>query len=83
MDKVLVEIFVPAAGRSFDVFIPQTSRMSEVVALASKILSELSNGKYQADPSAILCDAKSGNIFNINLSVYELEIKNGSKLMLI
>ena len=40
-------------------------------------------GKYKADASAILCDAESGNILNINSSVYELKIKNGSKLMLI
>ena len=85
MEKVLVEIFVPAANRSFDVFIPQTSKMNEVVILVSKTLSNLSNGKYrsEADASAILCDAESGNILNINSSVYELKIKNGSKLMLI
>ena len=83
MEKVLVEIFVPAANRSFDVFIPQTSKMNEVVILVSKTLSNLSNGKYKADASAILCDAESGYILNINSSVYELKIKNGSKLMLI
>ena len=83
MDKVLVEVSVPAARRSFDVFIPQTSKMSEVVSLVSKSLSELSGGKFKPNSSTILCDAESGKIFNINLSVYELEIKNGSKLMLI
>lgn len=83
MDKVLVEIFVPAANQSFDVFIPQTSKMGEVVDLVSKSLSRLSNGKYKSDSNSILCEAESGNIFNINLSVYELEIKNGTKLILI
>lgn len=74
MDKVLVEISVPAAGRSFDVFIPQTSKMSEVVMLVSKSLAELSAGKFKPDYSTILCDAESGKIFNINLSVYELSL---------
>lgn len=83
MDKVLVEILVPAAEKSFDVFIPQTSKMSEIVALTSKALSELSNGKFKPDSTSIICDAKTGHIFNINASIYELEIKNGSKLMLI
>ena len=55
MDKVLVEISVPAAGRSFDVFIPQTSKMSEVVMLVSKSLAELSAGKFKPDYSTILC----------------------------
>ena len=83
MDKVLVEISVPAASRSFDVFIPQTSKMSEVLSLVAKSLSDLSGGKFKPDNATVLCDAQSGKIFNINLSVYELEIKNGSKLMLI
>lgn len=83
MDKVLVEINVPAAGTSYDVFIPQTSKMSEIVQLVSKSIADLSGGKFKPDSSTILCDAESGSIFNINLSVYELEIKNGSKLILI
>lgn len=83
MDKVLVEILVPAAEKTFDVFIPQTSKMSEIIVLTSKVLSELSNGKFKPDLTTIICDAKTGKIFNINASVYELEIKNGSKLMLI
>lgn len=83
MEKVLVEIFVPAAKRSFDVFVPPTSILSEVVSLVTRSVCELSEGKYNPDVTAILCDAQSGRIFNINLSLYELEIKTGSKLMLI
>lgn len=83
MDKVLVEIFVPAANRTFDVFIPQTSKMGDIVVLSAKALSDLSNGKYKSDSSAILCDAESGDILDVNLSVYELKIKNGSRLILI
>lgn len=83
MDKVLVEIFAPVVGESYDVFIPQTSKMSEIVLLVSKSISDLSGGKFKPSESTILCDADSGNIFNINLSVYELEIRNGSKLILI
>ena len=83
MDKILVEIAVPTAGKSYDVFIPQTSKMSEIVKLVSKSIADLSGGKFKPDDTTVLCDAETGNIFNINLSVYELEIKNGSKLMLI
>jgi hypothetical protein len=83
MDKVLVEIFLPAADASYDVFIPLAGRMSEVLALVSGVLSDLSDGKFKATKDTVLCDAISGTIFNINLSVYELGISNGSKLMLI
>lgn len=83
MNKVLVEIFLPAANTSFDVYIPLESQMSEVLALVSALLGDLSDGKYKATGNEVLCDAVSGIIFNINMAVAELGIKNGSKLMLI
>ena len=81
--KALVEIFVPASGDKFDVFIPLESKMSEVLKLVSSALSDLSGGRYQATDDAVLCDADSGIIFNINMEVAELGIRNGSRLMLI
>jgi len=83
MDKVLVEVFVPALGQSFDVFIPLQSPMSQVLELLKKAVTELSDGRFRADESTILCNRADGAIININLSVYELQIQNGSKLMLI
>ncbi len=81
--KALVEISVPAAARKFDVYIPLESKMSEVIKLVSTALSDLSDGKYKATEDAILCDADTGIIYNINVEVAELGIKTGSRLMLI
>jgi hypothetical protein len=83
MNKILVEVYLPALGKSFDAFIPIESKLSEVIMLLAKALSDLSNGSYIASEDAILCDIATGNIFNINLSASELGLKNGSKLMLI
>ena len=83
MNKVLVEIALPAAGMSFDVYIPLESRMSEVRTLVTGVLSELSDGKFKGSESTLICDAGSGIIFNINMTVAGLGIRNGSKLMLI
>ncbi len=82
-NKALVEISVPAAAKKFDVFIPLSSKMSEVIQLVSSALSDLSDGNYKATEDAILCDADTGIIFNINMEVAELGIKTGSRLMLI
>lgn len=82
-NKALVEISVPAAAKKFDVFIPLSSKMSEVIQLVSSALSDLSDGNYKATEDAILCDADTGIIFNINMEVAELGIKTGSRIMLI
>ncbi len=81
--KALVDIYLPAASKSFDVYIPLDIPLSMVMPLISSALSDLTDGKYQAGPDAILCDAYTGEIFDVNIEVHELGINNGSKLMLI
>lgn len=83
MEKVLVEIFVPVLGKTFDIFVPLELQMCEVLELIKKAVSEMSEGRFVVNDSTLICNRKDGTILNINLSVYRLGIKNGSKLMLI
>ena len=83
MDKVVVEVYVPVLDRSFDIFIPLRSPMFEVLELIKKAVKEMSDGRFIANENTAICHRENGTIININLSVYELEIRNGSKLMLI
>jgi hypothetical protein len=83
MNKVLVDVFVPAANAHYDIYIPLESRMSEVSVLIAGSISDISEGKYKTNAEAVICNAQTGDIFNINLSVAELGITNGSKLILI
>lgn len=83
MEKVLVEIILPAANTSYDVYIPLASKMSEVLFLVSGLLSDLAGGKYKANTDVVLCEATSGSIYDINKTVDELGLHNGSRLLLI
>lgn len=82
-EKALVEVFVPAAGETYDVMIPLDSMMSDVLDMLATLLSEMSSGRYKADKSALLCEKNSGIIYNINMKVSEVGIQNGTQLMLI
>lgn len=83
MDKALIEVYVPVLDRSFDMFIPLTSPMHDVLELIKKAVSEMSDGRFVANANTTICNREDGTIININLSVYELGFRNGSKLMLI
>lgn len=83
MDKVLIDIFLPAINRSFEVYIPLDSKFYEITPLVSKMLSELSNGLFILGDDSILYERKTGNILNINMSARQLNIKNGDNLMLL
>lgn len=83
MDKVLVEVYVPTLGTAYDMFLPVNAIMYDVLKLIKKAVSDLSGGKFVADENTVICYRGNGAIININLSVFELDIHNGTKLMLI
>jgi hypothetical protein len=82
MDKILVEILLPAADRSFDVFIPVQSPLGEVAALAASALSALTRGYYLPDGQAMLFDADSGQALEAGKNAAQLGIPNGKKLII-
>lgn len=83
MNKALVEVYVPASGDTFDVFVPLDCKLFEVTKMLASVVGELTVGHYQASTGTALCSADTGTILDINKVVYELGIKNGSKLLLI
>lgn len=83
MDKVLVEVYVPTLKTAYDMFLPINTMMYDVLKLIKKAVADLSGGKFIADENTIICYRGNGAIININLSVFELDIHNGTKLMLI
>lgn len=81
-NQILVECFVPSVNQNYDIRIPTEKTIHEVIELLSKSISELSGGLFIAEES-LLCDRNSGRVYDINLSVKEQGLVNGSKLMLI
>ncbi|MGJ7922730.1 EsaB/YukD family protein [Neobacillus sp. LXY-4] len=83
MDKVLVEVYIPASEKSYDVFLPLDSKLYEVVYLLASTMAELTQGEFSANPDTVLCDRNTGQMLNINLTVEENGVMNGTKLMLV
>lgn len=83
MAKILTEIFIPAAKSTLDTYIPEEMKIADAIKLISKIATDLCGGYYIASNDTVLCDRTTSEILDINMSAYELGLKNGSKLMLI
>ena len=83
MNKVLVNVYIPILNRSYDVFIPVQSQVFEVTELIKRAVSELSEGQFMPSRDTVLAYKTTGEILDINSAVFELEIGNGTKLMLI
>ena len=82
-NKVLVEVIVPYLETKYQMYIPINKRISVVIKLIEKALKEMTNGYYPDKESSVIIDVESGNVFDINITVKESKMINGSQIILI
>ncbi len=83
MNKIIIEVYVPASGNNYEIRIPKSIQMYKILELIKKAITESEDGRYVPDDNSVLCDRYTGNIINLNLTATEIGIRNGSKLMII
>lgn len=82
-NKLLVTIIVPFLEEKYEVFIPINKRVSNVIKLIERALNEMTNGYYPNKEDSVIIDAESGNVFDVNITVKETKMVNGSKIILL
>lgn len=82
-DKILVIVYLPAAYKQFEVMLPIKGNMMEIQSALSKMLADLSGGLFSPSSTTMLLDKRTGNHIGINATVEELQLRNGSQLLLI
>lgn len=83
MKKVMIEVYLPAALRTWDVMIPSDMQIHQVSMLVAQALSQGSGSEYSSKNTPVLCDRRTGAILDINMSAWEAGLRNGTQLMLI
>lgn len=83
MEKIVTEVYLPAAGQSFDVRIPLDISMYEAADIVGKLLGELAEGYFKPSGDEILCDRETGRMFDGSRTPAELGIAEGARLMLL
>ena len=83
MNKILVEVMLPAAQKTYDVYLPLELTIREITQLLVKMFADLNEGDYMPAPINLLCDGQSGDVLDISKSPAELGVTNGVRLLLI
>ena len=83
MNALTLEIYLPAALRSYEVRVPRQMQIAQLTPLVSRALSQLSGGLYADGQPALLCLRDSGEILHTGMTPEELGLRNGARLMLI
>ena len=83
MNKILVKVYVPMIEEQYDILIPLNKRIYNIIELLIKSIDELSGGYYTPSKMPLLYDKLTAKIFDVNITVKESTIRNGTEIILI
>ena len=81
-NKVNVDVIVPALEEQYNVFIPVGKKTIEIIFLLNKAINDISSGSFPLNEELSLIDGFTGSVYDVNKTVKENKILNGSKLIL-
>ncbi len=82
-NKVFIIVEVPLIEQKYEVYVPVGKQLFKVAKILSKAISELSGGHYPVKEDATIYSKSTGQPYNINLTVKDSDIRNGSEIILI
>ena len=81
--KVLVEVYVPELDIKYNLFIPASRKIANVIIDLIKGIAELSDGAYPIKNNHALMNSDTCEIYKNELTIKDANILNGTKLLLI
>lgn len=82
MVKILIEVTSPAAGQTYDMFVPDTLQISEILSRVGNVFAQESKGTYSGSSQMVLCEKNTGGVLDPKQTIKDAQIRNGSKLLL-
>ena len=82
-DKVLVRLIVPEINMTYDVYLPITKKIGNIIILLNKAVNELSLGSFPLSNTNKLYNARSNEKYPSDVLLYNTNIRNGTHLILV
>ena len=82
-NKVFIIVQVPLIEQKYEVYIPIGKKIHKVTTILAKAVSELSGGHFPIKEDTTLYSKVTGKPYNINMTVKETDIRNGTEVILI
>ena len=83
MSRVLVKLYVPIIEEKYDIWLPTNKKIYNIIISLTKAVNELSMGYYTPIKSQMLYNKLSSTPYDVNITVKESDIRNGTELILI
>lgn len=81
MDKLLVNIYIPALEKNYDMFIPNFLPIGTVIELIGQMIEEVSDHKYISSGQEFLCFVDKNILLKQNMTLQEYGVRNGEHML--
>ena len=82
-NKILIELEIPLIEVKYDMFIPINKKVGTIKSLIERSLIELTDLAYIPRTDTNLYSKETGDIYDVNKTVRDTDLKNGSRVILI
>ena len=82
-NKILIELEIPLIEKRYDLFIPINKKIGTVKNLIENALVELTDSAYVPKDDSNFYSKETGEIFDVNKTVIDTNLRNGSRIILI
>ncbi len=81
-NKILVELSIPSIEKTYDLYIPINKKIGTVKKLIEEALVDLTDQAYIIREDTNFYSTETGEIYNVNTSVMDTNLENGSRIIL-
>ena len=81
-NKVIVNLIVPEIDKEYNIYLPISLKIGNIINLLNKTISESTNGELKLSNSNSLYNALTNEKYTSDMLLYNTNIRNGTILVL-
>ena len=82
-NKILIKLEIPLIEKKYDIFIPINKKIGTIKKLMEEALVELTDNAYTPQEDSNFYSKDTGIIYDVNQTVRDTDLQNGSRIILV
>ena len=82
-NKILIELSIPLIEKNYDLYIKKKKKVGTVKKLIEEGLLDLTDNDYIIKEESNFYSKETGEVYDVNKTIRETDLKNGSRIILI
>lgn len=82
-NKILISLEIPLIETKYDLFVPINKKVGTIKTLIENSLQELTENAYTPKEDTNFYSKETGEIYDVNKTIRDTDLKNGSRIILV